>query len=195
MILWTLQPFSWWTILKENGKITADLAKIESDPNAFYEDRYNYAYGWLVEEMKQRLPVPRPYPSAYPIWAWYQWDGVKRKAPDLRTVRHCEDVQQNVRIKFEIDDKLVLLSDYVSWHYILYDVLITRPDEESDEDDEDLDSELPSYTEEEKRKSWNQIFELDFSCPLEEAIIQATFWELKLEQVKEVKEFGKNKRL
>ena len=64
-----------------------------------------------------------------------------------------------------------------------------------DEDDEDLDSELPSYTEEEKRKSWNQIFELDFSCPLEEARIQATFWELKLEQVKEVKEFGKNMML
>ena len=63
------------------------------------------------------------------------------------------------------------------------------------EDDEDLDSELPSYTEEEKRQSWNQIFELDFSCPLEEAVIQATFWELKLEQVKEVKEFGKNKML
>ena len=63
------------------------------------------------------------------------------------------------------------------------------------EDDEDLDSELPSYTEEEKRKSWNQIFELDFSCPLEEARIQATFWELKLEQVKEVKEFGKNMML
>jgi len=56
MILWTLQPFSWWTILKKNGKITADLAKIESDPNAFYEDRYNYAYGWLVEEMKQSIP-------------------------------------------------------------------------------------------------------------------------------------------
>ena len=63
------------------------------------------------------------------------------------------------------------------------------------EDDEDLDSELPSYTEEEKRKSWNQIFDLDFSCPLEEAVIQATFWELKLEQVKEVKEYGKNKML
>ena len=54
----------------------------------------------------------------------------------------------------------------------------------ADEDDEDLDSELPAYTEEEKRKSWNYIFELDFSCPLEEARIQATFWELKLEQVK-----------
>jgi hypothetical protein len=54
-----------------------------------------------------------------------------------------------------------------------------------------LDSELPSYTEEEKRKNWNHIFELDFSCPLEKATIQATFWELKLEEVKEVKEYGK----
>ena len=25
MILWTIQPFSWWTSLKENGRITVDL--------------------------------------------------------------------------------------------------------------------------------------------------------------------------
>jgi len=190
MILWTIQPFSWWTSLKENGRITVDLATIESDPIAFYEDEFKRAYDWLVEEMKQRLPVPRPYPSAYPIWAWYQWHGVKRKAPDLRTMRHREDVYHDVRIKFEIDDKLVLLSDFESWHYILNDFII-RPEEENF----DTEDEVLPFTEEEKVKSWNHIFDLDFSCPLEEAIIQATFWELKLEQVKEVKEYGKNKML
>jgi hypothetical protein len=189
MILWTIKPFSWWTSLKENGRITGDLAKIKSDPNNFYEDQFQQAYGWMIEQMKQRLPVQPPNPSAYPIWAWYQRSNAKKRRPDLRSYRH-KAYGHHTRIKFEIDDKLVLLSDFETWHYILNDFII-RPEEENF----DTEDEVLPFTEEEKVKSWDHIFDLDFSCPLEEAVIQATFWELKLEQVKEVKEFGKNKML
>ena len=37
----------------------------------------------MVDQMKIRLGPP-PESWYFPIWAWYQWEGEKRRKPDLR---------------------------------------------------------------------------------------------------------------
>ena len=69
------------------------------------------AYDWMVEQMERRLG-PRPKPGAYPLWAWYQWDGAARRRPDLRSSAHVPGGTKAVRIEFEIAEEQIVLSDF-----------------------------------------------------------------------------------
>lgn len=199
MILWTIQSADWWNKLQTDGSIVGDLSYVEADYvdagiGEYFLDELQPAYEWLIEQMKQKLPDPPPNPNAYPLWAWYRWYYKTRKAPDLRYFRFHSSAGNNVRIRFEIDDRLVLLTDLESWERIL-DNRIIRPyneeyEKEYDEYDEDEDIEPIPFTEEEKLKSWNLVYEFGyFGNPIENTATQATFWEIRLDQVKEVKEF------
>jgi hypothetical protein len=189
MILWTLQPLFWWEKLQKEGSITGSLDLIEESMKDFYDDNLIPSYDWLVSKMKEKLPVQPPNPGAYPVWAWYQWWHVKKRVPDLRHYRFCPGGSQ-VRLKIEINNELVLLSDFITWHAVLNNEII-RPEPQTEEEWERIDIEIEGedYSTEEKEDSWNVIFDLSYNGPIEEQQIQATFWELKLDQVKEVKQF------
>lgn len=190
MRLWTIQPVEVWDILHTTGVFRCDPKKadfINDDTISFRE-----SYEWLVAYMKLRIGEP-PDGVAYPIWAWHTRDW-KHKKPDLRHRGFNEPGTECVCIEFEINDDQVLLSDFDGWHFVLgncyYDQSGSK--EESDRLDKWLDSISIEAREQEIKKSWEQIFNItpvisDW-CSVGE-YIQATLWELRIEEVKRVQFF------
>ena len=127
---------------------------------------------------EKRIGEP-PEGVIFPVWAWYQWE-----AHAETTGYACMDVIGGekgtpvVLLTIEVPDNLVLLSDFDYWHCVLNDGEIIFPIDDS-----------AVYSEEEKRKSWENIF--DISCSFEGEVhphlsTQATMWEIKRKWVKKL---------
>lgn len=195
MILWTIQSINAWKILQVTGILRGSIQHIW--------DEDLEAYKWLVEQMENRIPVPRPG-NAMPLWAWYLWDGEQRKRPDLRSSGHLPRGEPGVRIEFQIKDAWVLLSDFDLWHYVLNYLYLPQSLAEGDLFEAKLaghgfsfynTKSLPDPTFHDAiQQSWERIFDLeweerDITAPKSKKSIQATLWELRLENVRRIDEF------
>lgn len=68
--------------------------------------------------MKKRIGMP-PNDVIYPVWAWYQWEGV-RKRPDMRTHRYGgKKGTPVVLLTIDVPNNMVLLSNFDMWHVVL----------------------------------------------------------------------------
>ena len=185
MILWTSQEEAVYNELLKTGVYRCDL-------NLSPMKDCRKQYDWLVRQMKQRIGPP-PEQVTYPVWALYQQDGKHRK-PDLRRERWefgC-DGERFACIEIEIPDRDVLLSDFDAWCIILSDFLIS----DTEQEDRCLEAQYEALSPSEKRrmkeKNRERVFDLS---PLNNSWarrgyeIQATFWELRLEQVRDVRFF------
>ena len=109
-----------------------------------------------------------------------------------------------MRIEFEIDDSLVLSSDFDLWHYVLNYWYLPASSVEGETFESELAEQGLSFyqtkplpnpaVDEAIRASWEHIFDLewvekDLSAPRADKSIQAAFWELPLESVRRVDEF------
>ncbi len=190
MLLWTIQPETVWQILIRDGIYRCDPKNSECLAG---DMDFISSYDWMVEQMERRVGK-RPEGVVYPVWAWHTY-GWKHKKPDLRT--HCFRGMQGIHACIEIDipDETVLLSDEENWHYVLNAWFFSAAKSEKDYDRAEVA--YNAIPENEKRKmkeaSWERIFDVN---PIETewyrqgCYVQATFWELKLSQVKKVKWFG-----
>lgn len=142
-----------------------------------------------------------PVGVIYPIWAWHtlEW---QHKKPDLRRMEFRSYKGKHVCMEIEISENKVLLSDEVDWHFVLNDSYMP-----SAQHQEELDRQCERFEhlpEEEKivakEKSWEAIFTVAPPSHNEwnqsewsqtGRYIQATFWELNLDQVRSVRHFGK----
>ena len=185
MILWTSQEEAVYNKLLKTGVYRCDF-------NLSSMRDCRKQYDWLVRQMKQRIGPP-PEQVTYPVWAIYQQSDKHRK-PDLRRER-CEfgcDGERFACIEIEIPDRDVLLSDFDAWCIILSDFLIS----DTEQEDRCLEAQYEALSPSEKRrmkeKNWERVFNLS---PLNNGWarrgyeIQATFWELRLEQVRDVRFF------
>ena len=185
MILWTSQEEAVYNELLKTGVYRCDL-------NLSSMKDCREKYDWLVRQMKQRIGPP-PDKVTYPVWAWYQQQGKHRK-PDLRRERWevgC-DGERFACLEIEIPDREVLLSDVDAWCMLLSDFLIS----DTEGEDRCLEAQYEALSPSEKRrmkdKNWERVFDLS---PLNNGWarrgyeIQATFWELRLEQVRDVRFF------
>lgn len=192
MILWTIQPIMVYEQMKETG-----VYRCRTEESYFYTVMKEQ-YDWLVTQMKQRIGDP-PKGVTLPVWAWYQWEGVRKK-PDLRKERRANgfEGEEFVCLECDIPDQEVVLSDFDSWSLVIRDNLITWSEEE-DSEIELLMSKLPEKEQKLlKHKNWEErLFDLtplDYWWTIRGDSIQATFWELRLEQVKEVRYFKAAKK-
>lgn len=89
MRLWTIQPFSVWTQLGEDGEARV-LPTRWSHP-----DNPPVCYDWLREELAGRVKNDQ---GGYPWWCYCE-------KPDLRTHRHgsLSGGMQQVRLELEVD--------------------------------------------------------------------------------------------
>ena len=174
MLLWSIQHQCAYEKMEQTGVLRADK-------NFIATDWFENSYLWMAEQMKKRIGEP-PEGVIFPVWAWYQWEGM-RKRPDMRV--HGRNWGEKgtpvVLLTIEVPDNLVLLSDFDYWHCVLNDGEIIFPIDDS-----------AVYSEEEKRKSWENIF--DISCSFEGEVhphlsTQATMWEIKREWVKKAEYF------
>jgi len=116
----------------------------------------------------------------------------------LRRAEFNNYVGENVVIELEIPDDEVLLSDHENWHCVLNDWYLHDVNDEEgkwEENDAWFDN-LPSDVKESvKRNSWEKIFDKD-ETDNDWDFVQATFWELRVEQVKNVRRFtGRGKEV
>ena len=185
MILWTSQEEAVYNELLKTGVYRCDL-------NLSSMKDCREKYDWLVRQMKQRIGPP-PEQVTYPVWAIYQQDDKHRK-PDLRRERWefgC-DGERFACIEIEIPDRDVLLSDFDAWCIILSDFLISDTEQEGCCLEAQYEALSPSEKRRMKEKNWERVFDLS---PLNSDWmrrgydIQATFWELRLEQVRDVRFF------
>jgi hypothetical protein len=200
MILWSIVTPEAWIDLQKKGRLRASCEHVTID--------FLNSYLWMIKQMEVRLKSPRPTKNAMPIWAWYQWEGKKRRMPDLRSGGHLDKGVRGVRLECELSDDRALLSDFELWHFVLnYGYL-----PESEEDDECFErvlkknqlsdvrathkKPLPPKFHKILEKSWERIFDLEWISrnpsyfpTNENQAIQATFWELNLNEVIRVTEF------
>ncbi|MCX6843448.1 MAG: DUF3841 domain-containing protein [candidate division WOR-3 bacterium] len=195
--LWTVQTAGAWSRLQKDGVLRADVRRVRRE--------HRRAYEWLARQMEERLGC-RPSAKALPLWAWFQCDGTTCRKPDLRSSGHLLKGESGVRIEFKVSDRLVLLSDFDLWHYVLNYWYLP----ESLKDAEDFEAELSRrglsfYKTKPLRdrafhakitESWSRIFDLDWAdrrrCiahPRARKSIQASLWELRWDQVRDVRFF------
>lgn len=195
MILWTIQSMEAWHLLQKTGLLRCDTRYIDTD--------YSQAYEWMARQMVDRLDVA-PVGTNFPLWAWYQWKGEHKRKPDLRSRGHLSRGKSGVRVEFEIDETHILLSDFDLWHYVLNYCYLPASLADEERFEVEFASQVMSYYEnrplpeslydQKIKESWVRIFDLDWSdpdiiWPKAKKQIQATFWELTLDNVREVDEF------
>ena len=119
----------------------------------------------------------------------------KRKKLDLRHGGYEVKGKECVCMEIDIPDSDVVLSDFNAWHFVLNHMYLNPDcfDEETlDQDQRWLDSMTAEERERAIRSSWDAIFDIrsyenewvDWG-----SYIQATFWELKVEQIRNVRFF------
>ena len=111
MVIWSILTQQAWDDLQRRGRLRVGRRHVTQD--------FLGPYAWMAKQMERRLRTPRPSKNAMPIWAWYQWEGVDRRKPDLRSGGYLDKGEQGVRVELKVADDRVLLSDFDLWHYVL----------------------------------------------------------------------------
>jgi hypothetical protein len=156
------------------------------------------AYRWMIDQMRRRLP---PSGARFPWWGWYRWEGVRRAKPDLRSEGYLPKGQEGVRIELEMDNGEVLLSRFEDWDYVLNNWFLARDEREDDGFNRQVQKlglrhsdPRPERLQSKVLRSWERIFDLGIRrrdwrgryCAMG---IQATFWELRHRDVRDVTHF------
>ena len=185
MILWTIQSLEVYNLIQNTGVYHSIIDKSNFNCLQGY-------YAWLTDEMKKKIGDP-PKGVHYPVWAWYMWEG-QRKKPDLRRERWGNGWKGDRFVCLEIDipGERVVLSDFDSWSIILLDGLISDTEEEDNSLEKQYEKLEADDQKKFKRRNWTRVFDLspiDNSWAHRGDSIQATFWELRKEDIKEVRFF------
>lgn len=192
MTLWTIQSLAAWKILQRDQVLFTD--------QRYSEGQFLEAYRWMIKRMEHRIG-PKPEDVSLPLWAWYQYDRFEKRKPDLRSIGYLPKGQRGVRIEFEHPDEGALLSDFSLWHYVLNYWYIPRTLADQEAFEAELSEHNLSYYEmkplpvleyhQRMEGSWDRIFDLDWvedeiSEPYDKKRIQATFWKLHLDRIRDV---------
>ncbi len=188
MKLWTIQSRDFYEKLLRDGVVFCDINKSKF---ACDDEDNQRSYKWITSKMMERIGENKA--AEFPIWAWHTYDG-KRKKPDLRMSCYAKPKTECVCLEIEIPDECVVLSDFDSWHNVLSNTFASLTENETDWDKENswLDSLDLEEQQIEIEKSWDNVFKVDYfenDWSSRGLYIQATFWELKLDQVRKVKYF------
>jgi len=150
------------------------------------EDCFKDAYDWLVRQMKKRIGEP-PIGVSYPIWAWHSLDYKPAKV-DLRRTEFNNYSGEHYILTVDIPDEQVLLSDEENWHFVLNNSFFGATRSETAFNEVEAWFDLLPHNEQVKvkEKSWENIFDVtqfDSGFHRQGCYVQATFWELRKEQI------------
>lgn len=166
-------------------------------------DNCNRAYRWLCDQMRRRIGPP-PEGTRYPIWAWYRQQGRPDGKPDMRSWRTEEGTEHVVRLKLDVPDWEVMLTDFDDWHCALNYWYLPRDRADSEAFDKMVEiageewldvgnmEKTSPYLEKARQiveKSWERMIgvregESEYcTLPWDKRSIQATFWQIRPEYV------------
>ena len=137
-------------------------------------DEYSFrdSYDWLACQMAERIGQP-PAGVQYPLWAWYKNDDDFDEWGDTG--------RKYAKITIDIDPWRVVLSDFDEWNCVLGHAPVIY-----EEDEAKFHAEWERCMRIGQNaivKTWPRIFRTDVDY------IQATFWELFLDDVVSVETF------
>ena len=181
-LLWTIQTEEAYREFVKTGILRAN------EEHLFCGDDLLFAYNWLSQQMVRRIGSP-PENVRYPVWAWYQWEG-KRKRMDQRLSGYAKRGTPLVQITFEAETNSFLLSDFDAWHIVLANQYLANNEAEWDK----FYEVNPHPDQADVKPSWERIFDLfqytpDWNREPEKKSIQATLWQIEMSQVKKVEFF------
>jgi Domain of unknown function (DUF3841) len=194
MRLWMIVAPTALRALEAEGELVSDGRRVPRD--------LQLAYRWMAEQLTARIGPP-PRPGALPLWAWAQWQGPKRRKPDMRCGGHWPRGAACFRLTLEVPTAQILLSDFADWHCVLNQCPLVASEDEWDAFERDFaEADAPwggPYPEPIRSRvvaSWSRIFDLDqlgayphFRGDPAGQSIQATFWRLDADQVRRVEQF------
>lgn len=181
MKLFSIQTPDVWNTLQTSGIFRATKATAEylqtSEDKEIFAPAYEYMTDFMLLKGVDK-PLKYNFNLNTPIWAWYLHNG-----------KHFVDLRMETRVNYkgtccielEIPTENVLLSGYETWHYVLNKWYLP----ENYWDSESADDE---HSFKEIEKSWQRCFSPEFLR--HETFIQATFFEMRLKWVKNVRFFG-----
>jgi Domain of unknown function (DUF3841) len=196
MIIWSIHPLEFFQKLEKNKVIFPNKKKLS------YSNEFLDSYHWMATQMDKKIGG-RPHPTAVPFWGWYQWQNEQVKRPDLRVRAHLQAGTRGVRMELDIPDDQVVLSDFMLWCDVLNKWYIANNLRDSNKFFADTER-MGMYDSWTRRlqikaeKSWYKVFDMSFhakgiASPRYKKAIQATFWKISLNQVKDVKFFTARK--
>ena len=209
MLIYTVQPLAvLLKVIQENVLYSQQIiVKARTHSDVFLE-----AYGWLIPQMRQRVPSAHVPHRSYPWWGWYKYgDSVLKPKFSHSYYRGLvkEVTEPYAIITLDIPDENVLLSDYDAWHWVLSKWFFGFQYEETAlinafcKEFHLLKKKFrhgmylhqvenyPAYKEQ-FQKTWERCFDLDISRKLVRTsklkqYIQACFWELRRNQIADVR--------
>ncbi|GKU78758.1 DUF3841 domain-containing protein [Paenibacillus sp. L3-i20] len=169
---WTLQTEEVWNKAINLGYLEG------SEQFAMFPEQYQ----WMIDQMVHRLPG---FHGEYPVWLWIE-------KPDMRSTGHFSSFTRCVRLKLDLEEDHVLLSDFDDWHMVLNNSF--NADNEIEYDD--FYNNKLDIT---KEQSWERIFELSrVRDPewhgLSPRLLQGTTGRIDISSVKKVEHFVSRKQ-
>jgi len=185
MRVYTIQPREVWEALQKEHILHVNTEYALK--SGFLDKDCKQAYDWLSKKMIEK-GLKAPEDVEYPWWCWAIYDWENQPPED----DEWYDGKDYVEIEMEIPENEILLSDHGAWHSVLNNRYLddSKSEKEWKEINEWFDS-LPNKKQAELVvNSWDEIFNIEkFEndwCS-NGRFVQGTFWELKLEQVVNVK--------
>lgn len=111
LILYSIQPLSIWVHIKTHGRFDADLDKspLLHDRNGRLDfEQGLYAYQWMNKQYQKCTK----HDIQTAVWCWQKYDGKN----DLFNIGMHKYSNNQVMIKMDVPDDLVLLSDFEDWN-------------------------------------------------------------------------------
>lgn len=192
MEVWTIQPAEALNEIEKYGSYRCDPAR---SFNLSKSDSLEPAYKWLMGKMREKIG-DEPEGVEYPIWAWHTWN-FERKAPDPEDPSFLKRETEKVLMTLDIPDDRLVLTDFDAWHGVMMNAYVSAAvtEEEYNAAEEKLENLPEDELADEIARSWDNVFltdrvETDY---LERGrYIQATFWEILPEYVKNVETLPPN---
>jgi hypothetical protein len=145
--IWTILPASAYERLLRDGALRGRWDLVDPDSVS--------AYRWMSDAMEARGLALSGRP---PLWAWYAYDGLKRRRPDLRCTGHLPAGTRGVRLALRVAAAESLLSNFQMWHGVLNKRYLAA----SAADEARFEQTDGARADEMLRRSWEAIFDLDF---------------------------------
>lgn len=137
-IYWTIQTEQKWTLALQKGVLIGERGAVWPE--------FLAPYNWMKEQIYRRLSLPMTE-EQQPIWLWTE-------RPDLRRSGHLERGTRGVLLKVELEANKILFSDFQAWHIVLMNDFL--------QESVDAREHVTTWTECEKRRSWERIFDFDW---------------------------------
>ena len=173
-------------ILKRDGVLRLREADQEKTSlGEFHNEGFPYAYRFMLWAMRKRLPAPKYEDTYYPIWAWHTIEGKTPPTP------HLDEIHKGkIRLTIEIEESRALLSDFDMFCFLLSGGLYFNTSRKEKKKYEDAWREPDEFF----YPNLEQMFTLHrkrgngYACSAKRETIQATFYELFLEDMVEYRE-------